>query len=350
MAKIWIIGDTHFGVRNNSKKWEELMHTWMDDFFFPLVDSEKNDDDILVHLGDTFDNRQSICLSTMNMAIEFFEKASQRFKEVWVLCGNHDAYYTTRNDVSSIECLKHIPKVNIVKEPTTLKVNGNSFHSKTLSFIPWTEDKNVFKNVVFENSPDIVFCHAEFIGCTMNASGIKSENDLEIPDIFKIYSGHIHHRQKHKNVVYAGSPYQLTQNDRNNTKGVWVYDLETGNEQFYFNDVSPEFLRLKYTSIEDMTLAEFKSLCNNKFVEIEAQHSLMSKCNFQKLLTYIQDDKSIMDISFTPLKSSSDERNISISDCVSITEMLDTYIDIYVCCDPATKKLVRTISKKLINE
>lgn len=345
MSRFWIISDTHFGVRNYSKKWEDLMVSWMDDFFFPLVDREISEDDILVHLGDVFDNRHSICLSTMNIAIDFFEKAASRFKKIYVLCGNHDAYYTTKNDVTSIECLKYIPNVNVIKSKTSKEIFG-----KNVTFIPWTENLSVFKNVKKEKT-DILFCHAEFLGCVMNSSGVKSENNLDIPNILHIYSGHIHHRQKYKNVTYVGSPYQLTQNDRNNIKGVWIYDPETNSEQFIYNNFSPEFLRMKYDNIKDLPFGEFKKICENCFVEIETDNMLMTKCQFQKLLSLLQNDEKIMDLSFLPLKKENkNTNNINISDCMQLSEMLDMYIDEYVSCDEITKKSIRAISKKLINE
>ena len=346
MSKIWIIGDTHFGVRNNSKRWEELMSSWMHDFFFPLIDKESEEGDVLVHLGDVFDNRQSVGLSTMALTISFFEKLSSRFEEIWVLCGNHDAYYTSKNDISSIECIKHIENVNIVKTPI--------FHpflcNKKVLFMPWTENSEAFNKKIYDVNPDIVFCHAEFNGCVMNSSMTFSENNFNIPNISHIYSGHIHHRQKHKNVTYVGSPYQLTQNDRNNHKGVYTYDTEKDIEKFYQNNTSPEFIRIKYDDIKDKPLQEFKKICENKFVEVETDYSLMAKCRFQKLLSLIKEEDNIMDLTFVPSKTSkNEEKDINISDCISISEMLDKYIDEFVYCDELTKKSVKIISKKLVN-
>jgi len=347
MAKIWIISDTHFGVKNNSKRWEDLMQGWMDKFFFPLLDNEVEDGDVFVHCGDIFDNRQSVGLSTMNICIGFFERLSKYFKEMYLLCGNHDAYYTTKNDITSLECLKHIPGVNVIKTPLVKTVLG-----KTMCFIPWTEDTRVFEKIAgIDTKPDVLFCHAEFNGCIMNSYGSKSENELGVPDVSKIYSGHIHHKHKHCNATYVGSPYQLTQNDRNNNKCVWTFDPETLEEHVYFNTYSPEFIRVKYESISDMTFGEFKKMCENRFVEIETDYKLMSKCRFQKLISLVNDNYDIKDLSFYPTKKDENEnQDINISDCMSITEMLDKYIDEMVVCDPATKKSVRTIAKKLIHE
>ena len=344
MPKIWIISDTHFGAHNNAKKWEDLMCSWMNDYFFPLVCSVFEDGDVLVHLGDVFDNRQSVSLSSMNIAINFFERLSSIFNSVYVLCGNHDAYYTTKNDITSLECLKHIPNISVIKDPVSYDLFG-----KKCLFFPWTENLRYFKKTISDNEPDILFCHTEFCGCVMNSSMSKSENDFDIPNISCIYSGHIHHRQKYKNVTYAGSPYQLTQNDRNNTKGVWIFDPVNDKETFQVNDKSPEFIRVKYDDVKEMSLNDFIKFCDNKFVEVETDSSLMSKCKFQKILSLVQDE-NIMDLSFVPDKDIVEKAiNIDVSSCLSISDMLDEYIDKFVNCDNITKKSVKIIAKKLIN-
>lgn len=345
MGKFWIISDTHFGVKNNSKKWEELMQHWMDKFFFPLLEEHANPDDVFVHCGDIFDNRQSIGLSTMSMCISFFEKLTKYFSDIYILCGNHDAYYTTKNDIASIDCLKHISKIHVIKKPTQKEIFG-----KNVMFVPWMEDENTFKKVCsIKANIDIWFCHAEFSGCTMNSSGTKSESNLNIPNMSHIYTGHIHHRHKYKNVTYVGSPYQLTQNDRNNSKCVWTYDPIMQNEQTYLNTFSPEFIRIKYQDVCDMSFREFKQLCKNKFVEIETDGALMAKCRFQKLLSLVNENDNILDLSFCPVnKESTVSENINISDCTTISEMLEKYVNEMIVCDPQIKKSVLAISKKLI--
>lgn len=343
MPKFWIISDTHFGVRNNSKKWEDLIRGWADNFLYPLFDREVSPDDILVHCGDVFDNRQSVGLSSMSFCIEFFEKLSGYFSGIRVLCGNHDAYYTSKNDIASVDCLKYIPGVRVVKEPETCEIFG-----KRVMFVPWTENPDDFN--MPDCRPDILFCHAEFGGCVMNASGTKSESRLRAPDISRIYTGHIHHCQKRGRVTFVGSPYQLTQNDRNNRKCVYSYDPENDKEYAYPNTFSPEFIRVKYENVSGMPLGEFRDLCRNRFVEIAADPALAARCRFQKLASLAAEDDPVTDITFVPSGDNpSAPADINISECASVSEMLDRYIDEAVICDAKTKESVRAISKKLIH-
>jgi len=346
MGNIWVISDTHFGAKNNSKSWESIFNEWME-YIVPFFKNQVKEDDILVHLGDVFDNRQSIGLSTMNLAVSFFEKMSGIFSAVYVLCGNHDAYSDRSNDITSLECLKYIPKVKVIKKPERMTFSG-----RNIVFIPWCESiKKVKDELDASFSNDIVFCHADFGGCTMNASGTKSKSELETPSDMRIYSGHIHHRQRHGCVTYVGSPYQLTQNDRNNTKGVWLINPESMEDEFFENNVSPQFSRFNYTDIENMSFGDFKKLCKDKFVEVSVDGDLLSRVFFRRLLTYITDDDKIRDLTFVPNsdKTLVAEKRVTMSECVSLDDMLNKYIDDVLACGQDVKENVRKITKKLIH-
>lgn len=347
MANIWVISDTHFGVKNNSKSWEATLNGWVDNFIVPFFKGNASEGDVLVHLGDVFDNRQSIGLSAMNSAVSFFEKMSALFSQVYVLCGNHDAYNTNSNEINSLECIKYIPKVVVVKDPQRLNVLG-----RRVSMIPWSDSvKEVKTHIENAFDSDLVFCHADFGGCTMNASGTKSESKLEAPDISRIYSGHIHHSQRYGRVTYVGSPYHTSQNDRENKRGVWRIDVGTLEDEFYENTYSPQFARYAYSDIENLPFGEFKKMCTNRFVEVSVDGDLLSRVFFKRVLTYIKDDDNIKDLVFVPNadRVSDSRQEVTMSECVSLDDMLDKYIDSVLVCSDGVKANVRKISKKLIN-
>lgn len=347
MANFWIISDTHFGGKNNSKSWEDNITRWIDGFIVPFFKDNVKEGDVLVHLGDVFDNRQSVGLSAMSIAVSFFEKMSELFSQVYVLCGNHDAYNKNSNDITSLDCIRYIPKVNVIKTPQRISVLG-----RKISFIPWIESvKEVKCHIDNAFDSDLVFCHADFGGCTMNASGTKSESQLEVPDVSKIYSGHIHHSQRYGRVTYVGSPYHTSQNDRGNKKGVWRIDSETLSDEFYENTFSPQYARFDYTKVENLTFREFKEMCKNKFVEVSVDGEVLSRVFFKRVLTYIKEDDNIKDLVFVPsAEKSADVRKIvTMSECVSLDDMLDRYIDDVLVCGDGVKTNVRKISKKLIN-
>ena len=64
--RVFLISDTHFGIRSNSREWMDIIESYFYDFFIPLLKKEGRPGDIIVHCGDTFDSRQSLNLYILN--------------------------------------------------------------------------------------------------------------------------------------------------------------------------------------------------------------------------------------------------------------------------------------------
>ena len=58
--RVWILGDLHFGVRANSVEWLDIQKDFFENTFIPILKRDVRPGDVLVQVGDTFDNRQSI--------------------------------------------------------------------------------------------------------------------------------------------------------------------------------------------------------------------------------------------------------------------------------------------------
>ena len=59
--KVYMITDTHFGIYlNNLDKWQNMMESTFYNFVIPYLKENVKPGDILIHLGDLFDNRNSI--------------------------------------------------------------------------------------------------------------------------------------------------------------------------------------------------------------------------------------------------------------------------------------------------
>ena len=71
MSKIFLIGDTHIGLGypNNADKWFKVHREYFSDFLMPLLKSRVEPGDIIVHLGDLFDNRNVIPINLMNYTL-----------------------------------------------------------------------------------------------------------------------------------------------------------------------------------------------------------------------------------------------------------------------------------------
>jgi DNA repair exonuclease SbcCD nuclease subunit len=259
-----IVSDTHFGVRNSSQEWLEIMKSYFKDFFIPMLKRDFQPGDFVLHCGDVFDSRHSLNLLVMNEAIEIFEEISQ-IMPIVVILGNHDIYRKDSNEVNSTKALKWIPNVHIFEEPEVLKIAN-----KKILLMPWRKSVEDEAQCVAENPADYMFCHTEVKGMKMGRY-TESEHGLMLnllSRFTRIYSGHIHYAQSSKNFRMVGCPYPMTRSDIGNEKGVWKVNFETDEETYVKNEFSPSFVRILFERVLEMELEEVNSLFKNNFVDI----------------------------------------------------------------------------------
>ena len=98
---IAIIGDTHFGARNDNVNFSEYFYKFYEEQFFPYL--KENNIKHCIHLGDIMDRRKYVSYRTVK---EFREKFIQPFidleVELHILVGNHDTYFKNTNEVNSV--------------------------------------------------------------------------------------------------------------------------------------------------------------------------------------------------------------------------------------------------------
>jgi calcineurin-like phosphoesterase family protein len=76
--KVFMITDTHFGVYlNNLDKWSNMMESTFYNFVIPFLKENSKPGDILIHLGDLFDNRTSISIIIMNKVERILKEISE---------------------------------------------------------------------------------------------------------------------------------------------------------------------------------------------------------------------------------------------------------------------------------
>ena len=267
--RAFIVSDTHFGARSNSIEWLDMMKDWFNSDFIPKVREHYQPGDILIHCGDVFDNRQSVNLLVLHEGIRLFEELSSIFVDgVYVIAGNHDVMRKTSNEVSSLDVLKYIPRVHIIKEPIVA-----DFPNTKALFMPWRSNDEEEKLCIKENETHL--CHYMF--CHTNIRHLKFDNSrdveegLNLDDLIKfrrVYSGHIHWGQSRGNVTMIGNPYQMTRSDAGNKKGWYILDLNDGKEQFFENEYSPKFIRIHLNRFLNSSLGELKDICKNNRVDL----------------------------------------------------------------------------------
>lgn len=300
--RAWMITDTHLGVRNNSIEWLDIMKEYFYDFFIPLLKKEKKEGDFLIHVGDVFDSRHSLNLLVMNEGMNIFEEIA-KVMPIVIILGNHDIYKKNSNEVNSVRVLRWVPNIKVLEEPEVITVSG-----KKLLFMPWRAGHAEELECINSNPADFMFCHTEMQGLKFNRS-TTIETGLDIKEIKrfrKVYAGHIHFAQQKGNFRMLGCPYPMTRSDMNNEKGVWRLDLETEEEFYYPNTVSPKFVRILFEKVLEMTEDEAREYFKNNFVDILVDPKWSLNFPFS---TFAEDMKGYRRLDFVPRISSMEDED-----------------------------------------
>ena len=122
--KIAIITDQHFGARKGSKAFHSYFKKSYDNVFFPYLEEHKID--TVIDMGDTFDNRRSVDLWSIDWAKEtYFDRLQEMGITLHSIVGNHTAYYKDTNEVNTIDLLlKEYKNITTYSETTSIEVGG----------------------------------------------------------------------------------------------------------------------------------------------------------------------------------------------------------------------------------
>ncbi len=261
---IIFLGDTHFALRNSNVEHHEYMALFFADFF-NFIDKTKIKN--IVQTGDLFDVRKSINVWAINQfRTMFLDEITKRNIKLYVLVGNHDIYYRESIKINTIrEMLTDYQALNpdiltIIDEPTNINIAGEKF-----LICPWVCKENEVIIDEMIKSTDAKYCigHFEFNGFEMQkGQTIKTKWDHKQYDKFDmVISGHYHHKSKKDNVIYVGTPYQITWSDYNDDKGFWVFD---SGKMYFCKNKHTIFNRIEYS--EDF-VPESESI-KNKYVQV----------------------------------------------------------------------------------
>jgi DNA repair exonuclease SbcCD nuclease subunit len=350
VKRVWMITDTHFGVRSNSREWMGIIEEFFEKQLIPLLEREGRPGDILVHCGDTFDSRQSINLYVMNKAIDIMERLSS-IMPVYSIVGNHDIFMKYSNDINSMKIFKHLQNFTVFESPTMLKAGD-----KKLFFLPWVDNHHELTKIIKDpaNSADVMFCHADVSGISFNRY-VKTEDGADInafAGYHRVYSGHIHYAQKYKNVRMLGTPYELTRSDMGNTKAIWRLDLETDEEVCYENTVSPKFLKYRLEWVLERSTEELQALFENNFIDILVTPEWSLNFPFSTFVERFSGYRRINHHIITEEDAAvaeEDESTDGITQEISLITMIENYVNTLPYTDQLKNKL-KEVSTRMYYE
>ncbi len=267
--------DTHFGIYlNNLDKWLNMMESTFYNWVIPYLRENALPGDILIHLGDLFDNRTSIPIIVLNKVEKILNEIS-KILPVHIMVGNHDLWNKGSNEVNSVRLYGYLNKnIKVYENTTTLEIGDSK-----LVLMPWVEKRLDMIREIKENPGDYLFCHSDLNGCRMHLNSVAHRNPDKIEvEQFKgykdVFSGHIHITQQNKNFRFIGSLYQMDRNDVGDQKGMTILDLETGDTEFVPNTYSPIFKKVRVT--DEQSIDSLDALKNSKdYIDLAISNNLL---------------------------------------------------------------------------
>ena len=224
--KVAIITDQHFGARKGSKFLHEYFKKFYDDVFFPYL--EESGINTVIDMGDTFDNRRSIDLWSLEWAKEnYYDRLEKMGITVHTIVGNHTAYYKDTNSINSVDLLlTQYNNVEIYSECAEVMID-----KLKVLFVPWINVENFDSSVKAIKSTDSVCAmgHLELNGFRAHRGHVMEDGMAsdEFEKFDKVCSGHYHTRSDNGKIFYLGNPYEMFWNDVNDTRGFHIFDTDT---------------------------------------------------------------------------------------------------------------------------
>jgi DNA repair exonuclease SbcCD nuclease subunit len=256
--KIAILGDVHFGARGDSATFHKHFERFYREVFFPYL--EKHNIEHVIQLGDVFDRRKFINFQTLHSCKQYFFDPINSKHKTWMIVGNHDTYYKNTNQVNSLELLlTQYNNINQIHKPFETSFNGTS-----ILFVPWIcqENRDEVMDAIRMSKSQVLIGHFEINGYEMY-KGMYCEEGLE-PGIFDkfdlVISGHFHTKSSRGNIIYTGTPYEMTWSDFDDPKGFHIFDATTRELEFIVNP-NPIFHKIWYddsiSSMDEVLGIEF---------------------------------------------------------------------------------------------
>jgi calcineurin-like phosphoesterase family protein len=278
MSNIFLIGDVHLGLGypNNAEKWFKVHREYFETFLIPLLKKFVKPGDIIIQLGDLFDNRNILPINILNYGIDIAEEIS-KIAPLHFIIGNHDLWSKNTSGINSLRPIRYMPNVYIYDKTTKIEHDGVK-----ILLMPYIESKREQIKHLEENKDcKYLFTHSDLNGARMHLTSAANKNldkinPIEFSKFEKVYSGHIHIRQELKNIVFVGSIFQQDRNDMSDQKGISILNVESGECEFIPNNVSPIFRKINILSEKDIETLD--SLTDTKdYIDISISNKLLIK-------------------------------------------------------------------------
>jgi DNA repair exonuclease SbcCD nuclease subunit len=247
LLKGLLFTDIHWGKKQNS---DNHNHNCLDFIHFIIYHIKQDVTiDHIIFLGDWFDNRNTVNVSTLNYAHLGAKLLNDLNLPVFFIIGNHDLYTRVHRKVYSTIMYHNLTNFHVINEPTIINYIGDGallcpflFHS----------EYNILNN--YKHLPNY-YGHFEFEGFVITGYNITMQNGPDhtlFSEPKHIFSGHFHKRQAHDNVIYIGNTFPMDYSDANdNNRGFAIHDHNTDDITFTDWPACPKYINTKLSAILD---------------------------------------------------------------------------------------------------
>jgi DNA repair exonuclease SbcCD nuclease subunit len=319
--KVAIITDQHFGARKGSKYLHDHFKLFYENVFFPYL--EENNIKVVIDMGDTFDNRRSIDLWSLEWAKEnYYNKLRDLGITVHTIVGNHTAYYKNTNSVNTVNLLlSEYKNVIVYSEATEVKLD-----KLKVLFVPWINQENdqTTRKLIKKTSCKCVMGHLELNGFRAHRGHVMEDGmGCELFEKFeRVYSGHYHTRSDNGKIFYLGNPYEMFWNDVNDTRGFHIFDTDTV-EHTPINNPFKLFYNIYYedTPHQMFDAAEYE----NKIVKIIVRKKSNIK-SFEKFVDKLY-SSGIQELKIIENFDIIESEDFTVEETENTLSILNRYID-----------------------
>ena len=253
--------------------------------------------------------------------------------------GNHNLYFRDSSSVNNISVFESLSEnIKVINKPTSVY---------NIDIIPWINKENVSDTERYIKMSDNTYCigHFEFNNFPFDKSRVAEVEEKLSRSTFKsykkVFSGHYHIRSEDGNILYLGTPNQLTWIDEGVEKYIYILDTDNGD---LVELVMPFEMFKQFEINED----NWKDYCNDdlkgKKVKILYEDNIDTKFfnDIQTKFTQVNPDVQFIKKS-TKKKL---QENVTLDESKSLLDSIIDYID---NIKPENQDKIKSLIKKVYN-
>lgn len=237
--------DIHFGINKDNQMFLNESAKFID---WLISDINSKNIKHIIFVGDYYHNRSSINLQSLQAGYDNLKKLT-KYAKVYLIIGNHDAFYKESVEISSVKVFADIDELQLIDRPTVIKTQN-----RNLLLCPFNakiDEINTFSNL------DVIIGHFELTGVQLAGNQVMFNANMSMSELTDkcplVFTGHSHIQKEYSTsngkVISIGSPFELDWGDKDNPKGYYVLNMPARTYTFIQNPSYPKHISIKLSEI-----------------------------------------------------------------------------------------------------